>query len=277
MCLILFSLESHPRYPLIIAANRDENYARPSTPLAFWPDAPDVAAGRDLEAGGTWLGITRQGRWAALTNYRQAGSYRLGAPSRGRLVSDYLLSALSPERYLEEIRESAARYNGFNLLVGRGAEVYYFSNRAEPIQRVAPGAHGLSNHLLDTPWPKVEKGRAFLETLPDLEATPLSDLLLRALATRSIPRDEKLPDTGVGIERERVLAAPFIVSESYGTRASTVVLIAADGQVSVTEQSFGPLGVPRGQAKVTFKIRAQSRRQVDHGEASSLPSAGASD
>ena len=254
MCLILFSLNQHPRYPLIIAANRDENYARPSAPLAFWPDAPDVAAGRDLEAGGTWLGITGQGRWAALTNYRQAGSYRLGAPSRGHLVSDYLVSSTSPEHYIESIRKSADRYNGFNLLVGRGAQVHYFSNRAEHSQRVSPGSHGLSNHLLDTPWPKVANGRALLDALPDLDTAPLTELLLEALGRRDAPVDEELPNTGVGVQRERVLAPPFILSATYGTRASTVILLDRGGAVSIAERAFGPMGKPLGGVDLDFSL-----------------------
>ena len=271
MCLILFSLEQNARFPLIIAANRDEHYDRPSAPLAFWPDAPQVAAGRDLEAGGTWLGITRQGRWAALTNYRQAGSYRFGAPSRGHLVANYLVDSCSPRRYIERIAEGAAQYNGFNLLVGQGTEVHYFSNRSEQCQRVTRGAHGLSNHLLDTPWPKVTTGRELLADLPDLAAAPLTDLLLEALQGRNIPLDAELPDTGVGIRRERVLAPPFIVSESYGTRASTVVLMDADGRVSMIERSFGPRGVAAGLAEVRFQIEARSPRRANRADCSDLP------
>ena len=263
MCLILFSIEQHARYPLIIAANRDEHYDRPSASLAFWPDAPQVAAGRDLQAGGTWLGITRQGRWAALTNYRQAGSYRFGTPSRGHLVSNYLVGSFSPQRYVERVSETAAQYNGFNLLVGEGAEVYYFSNRADGWERVAPGAHGLSNHLLDTPWPKVTAGRELLTDLPDLAAAPLTNLLLEALQRRTVPLDGELPDTGVGIQRERVLAPPFIVSESYGTRASTVILVDGKGSVHIAERSFGPMGRPlsEGAVHVHFQIAAKDTKR----------------
>ena len=256
MCLILFSIDEHPRYPLIIAANRDESYARPSSALAFWPDAPQVAAGRDLKAGGTWLGITRQGRWAALTNYRQAGSYRLDAPSRGRLVSDYLLSTMAPEEYVERLRPDAERYNGFNLLVGSGTEILYVSNRAGRHERVMPGSHGLSNHLLDTPWPKVTSGRQLLSALPDVAVKPLTGLLLEALHGRSAPLDAELPDTGVGIQRERVLAPSFIVSDTYGTRASTVILVDRAGAVSIVEQSFGPMGRPLGGVNLDFVLDA---------------------
>lgn len=254
MCLILFSLDRHPRYPLIIAANRDEAYRRPSAPLAFWPDAPHVAGGRDLEGGGTWLAIARDGRWAALTNYRQAGSYRLAAPSRGHLVADYLLASVAPDAYMESVRAAAERYNGFNLLVGRGTEVYYFSNRGDRIARVAPGSHGLSNHLLDTPWPKVALGRRMLDALPDDPGPALTAILMRGLQGRSAPLDAELPDTGVGLERERVLAPPFIVSETYGTRASTVVLVDRSGSVSVVEESFGPMGMALGGTGLEFAL-----------------------
>ena len=260
MCLILFSLDQHPRFPLIIAANRDENYARPSAPLGFWRDAPDVVAGRDLEAGGTWLGITRQGRWAALTNYRQAGSYRLGAPSRGHLVADYLLSTASPKHYIDSVREHAARYNGFNLLVGRGAEVHYFSNRAEASQHVSPGSHGLSNHLLDTPWLKVTNGRVLLDALPDMAPAALTGRLLEALHGRDAPVDAELPNTGVGVQRERVLAPPFILSETYGTRASTVILLDRSGAVSIAERAFGPMGTPLGGVDLQFSLDAVALR-----------------
>ena len=263
MCLILFSLDQHPRYSLIIAANRDEQYARPSLPLAFWPDAPDVAGGRDLEAGGTWLGITRQGRWAALTNYRQAGSYRLGAPSRGRLVSDYLFASVAPRHYIDTIRESAADYNGFNLLVGSGTDVHYFSNRAVGCQRVASGSHGLSNHLLDSPWPKVTAGRRMLDALPSAPtAEALTDLLLDALQTRHAPLDAELPDTGIGREHERTLAPPFIVSQTYGTRASTVILVDRDGVVSITERLFGPMGRAQGTGTLQLRIPAELARPL---------------
>ena len=254
MCLILFAIDPRARFPLVIAANRDESYNRPTTRLAFWADAPDVAAGRDLEGGGTWLGITRQGRWAALTNYRQAGSYRQGAPSRGRLVSEYLLTKVPPQAYLDQIQTSAGKYNGFSLVVGINTEVYYLSNRARNYQRVMPGTHGLSNHLLDTPWPKVANGRRLLEDLPDLPAAPLTEILLQALHNHSIPSDSELPDTGVGIPGERILSPTFIVSERYGTRASTVILVDQKGSVSIVERCYGSLGRPLGDRSLQFVL-----------------------
>jgi uncharacterized protein with NRDE domain len=255
MCLILFALDSHARYPLIIAANRDESYERPAAPLAFWSDAPGIAGGRDLDAGGTWLGITRQGRWAALTNFRRAGSYKLDAPSRGTLVSEFLKDDSSPPQYLDRVAGRAGAYNGFNLLVGIGPEAWYFSNHSDRPQRLGSGAHGLSNHLLNTPWPKVAAGRRFLSSLADLPAAQLSQLLLAALQSRAAPPDSELPDTGVGIERERILATPFIVSPTYGTRASTVLLLDRAGRVHIVEQSFGPMGEPLSAASLEFELQ----------------------
>lgn len=262
MCLILFALDHHPRFPLIIAANRDEHYDRPAAPLAFWDDAPHIAAGRDLEAGGTWLGITRDGRWAALTNYRQAGGYKQPAPSRGRLVSDYLESGLAPERYVEQVARTARDYNGFNLLVGLGPQACYLSNQDPSGRGVTAGVHGLSNHLLDTPWPKVTVGTRALHDLPDASAETVTEVLLATLRNRVIPADTVLPDTGVGLERERLLSPPFIASASYGTRASTVILVDAGGRVSVVEQLFGPLGVPGASSALAFSLDSAGVEQT---------------
>jgi uncharacterized protein with NRDE domain len=254
MCLILFSLGHHPRFPVIIAANRDERYHRPTSPLAFWSEAPHIAAGRDLDAGGTWLGITRDGRWAALTNYRQAKAPKLPAPSRGRLVSNYLEGDLSPEDYVHLIGRDAGDYNGFNLLVGVGASACYLSNRGGPARSVAPGVHGLSNHLLDTPWPKVVVGTRALQSLPNAAAEVITESLLATLANRIIPPDAVLPDTGVGIEHERTLSPPFIAAESYGTRASTVLLVDDRGNVSIVEYLYGSHGVPSGSGTLVFSL-----------------------
>jgi len=254
MCLILFALGHHPRYPLLIAANRDEAYHRPATPLAFWPEHPEIAAGRDLEAGGTWLGITRKGRWAALTNFRQATTYKQNAPSRGRLVSDYLEGELAPEAYLEQVARHAQDYNGFNLLVGSPAEAAYLSNREDRPRRVSSGVHGLSNHLLDTPWPKVVLGTRALSSLPDAPVETVTAALLSTLGNRVIPQDQELPDTGVGLPRERMLSPPFITSDTYGTRASTVILVDRHGDVSMAEHRYGPQGTPDGASALTFSL-----------------------
>ncbi|MDM7996989.1 MAG: NRDE family protein [Acidobacteriota bacterium] len=238
MCLIFAAIDAHPEYRLVIAANRDEFYERPSAPAAFWPEAPQLLAGRDLRAGGTWLGITRTGRIAALTNYRHPDSKSVEAPSRGHLVSDFLLGRDKPVPYLERISADADRYNGFNILVGQNTELYHYSNRASGIRKLGPGIHGLSNHLLDTPWPKVEKGIQALKILLSGKELIPEDLF-RLLRDRTTPPDDALPDTGVGLEMERMLSPVFISSPNYGTRSSTVILLNREGRITFIEKSFG--------------------------------------
>jgi uncharacterized protein with NRDE domain len=238
MCLILFAWKMHPNFPLILAANRDEFYERPSAPAAFWEDAPDLLAGRDLREGGTWLGITRTGRLAALTNYRDPASLKIGAPSRGTLVGDYLRGRDAPEDYLRRIAPGAGRYNGFNLIAGDPHGLFYFSNRGGARERLKPGIHGLSNRLLDTPWPKVEWGKKVLLDLLSEKRGPSPEALFGLLAERTRPPDDRLPDTGVGLEWEKILSPLFIESPVYGTRSSTVLLIDRKGAVIFVERVF---------------------------------------
>lgn len=254
MCLILFSTAHHPGYPLIIAANRDESYDRPSAPLAFWPHAPHVAGGRDLQAGGTWLALSRSGRWAALTNYRQPGSRRSDAPSRGMLVADYLLGDTNAVTYLQQVQARAHDYNGFNLLVGDRTAVHYLSNREGQSRPVPAGVHGLSNHLLNTPWPKVALGKMYLEQLPLGSPDAIVDALLLRLRDTEPAADTDLPDTGVGRDREKLLSPPFIAADRYGTRASTVVVVDATGTVTMVEQRFGPFAAPLGASRLQFAL-----------------------
>jgi uncharacterized protein with NRDE domain len=258
MCLILFAWEMHDTYPLILAANRDEFYARPAAPAAFWADAPDLLAGRDLKAGGTWFGITRSGRLAAITNYRDPALLKQEAPSRGHLVSDYLRSRESPEEYLQRLAPRASLYNGFSLLIGNGAELIFFSNRGEA-SRLTPGIHGMSNHLLDTPWPKVNRGKQTLEQLIARDHDPSPEALLDLLASRSRPPDDRLPDTGVGLEWERVLSPLFIESPTYGTRCSTALLIDREGMVTFVERVFSGGSAPRVTSRFDFRISEGKR------------------
>ncbi len=237
MCLIYVAVDAHPNYRIVIAANRDEFYDRPTAPASFWHEAPRLLAGRDIRAGGTWLGVTRTGRMAALTNYRDQESKRAEAPSRGAMVSGFLLGKEKPGLYLEQISVNAHRYNGFNLLVGQGANFHYYSNRARGIRMLEPGIHGLSNHLLDTPWPKVEKGKQALRALLTEEILRPEDLF-DFLLDRSVAPDELLPDTGVGLELERILSPVFVRSPGYGTRSSTVVLLDRTGKITFIEKSF---------------------------------------
>lgn len=241
MCLILFAYKVDPGYPLIVAANRDEFYRRPTRRLDFWPEAPNLLAGQDLEQGGTWLGCTRSGRFAAVTNVREGFSQtRAQLKSRGRLPLDYLLCNQPPLDYLAALDSQSHRYAGYNLLLGDRHGLYYGSNRnQQPPQTLAPGIYGLSNATLDTPWPKVAQGTRALQQL--IEADGISaDALLRLLQQRDLPADDQLPDTGVGLEWERRLGSRFIESNDYGTRSSLVMLSEQDGSQQIHEQSYTP-------------------------------------
>ncbi len=238
MCLILFAYRSHPEYELLLAGNRDEYYDRPTAPMAFWEDAPELLAGRDLAAGGAWFGVTRNGRFAAITNYRDPSTLRPDAPSRGPLVSDYLRGRESAREYLQNLLPRAAVYNGFNLLLGDAEGLYYYSNRGGAPRALEPGLYGLSNHLLSTPWPKVERGIKGLAGLLREATEPDAAALLRLLEDRRRAPDHLLPNTGVDLEWERLLSPLFIESPSYGTRSSMVLRIDRQGWIEVTEKSW---------------------------------------
>lgn len=251
MCLIVFAIDSHPRFPFVLAANRDEVYARPTQPLHVWPDAPQVFAGRDLEASGTWLGITRNRRFAAITNVREGVQRTSKQRSRGELTRDFLLGAQSAAQYAQRAYEDGAHYAGFNLLLGDGSAFYYCSNRGDAPRALDRGIYGVSNDSLDTPWPKVVSGKAALHTL--LEHEPSSAALLRILADTHQPADSELPDTGVGLELERRFSTRFIASALYGTRASTTLLIDGAGDIEICEQNFGSNGASIGEV-IRFKL-----------------------
>lgn len=238
MCLIALAWQAHPDYPLIVMANRDEFYRRPTTPARFWPEAPHMLAGRDLAAGGTWLGVTRQGRFAALTNYRDPAA-PVGERSRGLLVSHFLQGQGSAWAYAQAVAAEGEYYGGFNLLLGTREELVVVSNRGMAPTRLQSGVHGLSNHLLDTPWPKVEKAKAGLASAL---AQPAPESLLALLADDRQAEDAALPDTGVGLAMERMLSPLFIRSPQYGTRAATVLLLGHE-RVQFTEQTFDGNGV----------------------------------
>jgi uncharacterized protein with NRDE domain len=242
MCLLLVAWKADERFPLVLAANRDEFYARATAPAAWWDQSPQLLAGRDLQAGGTWLGLTRSGRLAALTNYREAAPARAEARSRGDLVRRFLVSDTPPERFAEQLALEGAEYNGFSLVFGDlGRGLYFYSNRASsPPEPLAAGVHGLSNHLLDTPWPKVVRGRDGLRAQLGRDAGPDPEALFTLLADRSAPEDAGLPDTGVGLQIERVLAPLFVQTPMYGTRCSTVLLVDRQGGARFMERGFGP-------------------------------------
>ncbi len=240
MCLILFAYEKHPDHRLILAANRDEFYDRPTAALTYWQDHPGILAGRDLKSMGTWMGINRTGKFAAITNYREPGRQILDAPSRGHLVSDYLIGDLPPSEYLEQLRQKAHYYNGFNLLVGNTRSLFYYSNRRDGILRLDPGVYGLSNRLLDTRWPKVHLGKSRLSALIESNTDLPRETILSLLQNQKRPPDHQLPDTGVGIEWERTLSPLFISSPNYGTRCSTLLTIDRRQRVRMTEITWTP-------------------------------------
>ncbi len=240
MCLILLAARAHPEYPLVIAANRDEFYARPTVPAAPWPDSPRLLAGRDLVGGGTWLGIDRSGRFAMVSNFRDGRTTpKPRAPSRGRLVSDYLNGIEAAADYLATVRARGPLYNGFNLLAGDPGGVYYYSNRAPGPRRLSRGVFGLSNHLLDTPWPKLVRAKWGLERLLASHRPLALEALFALLADRLIAPDPELPDTGIPLEWERLLSSIFIQSPEYGTRSSTVLTVDRAGRLTFVERSFG--------------------------------------
>jgi len=251
MCLIVFAFDCHPRYRLILAANRDEYFSRPTAPAAFWQDAPHVLAGRDLDAGGTWLGVTRGSRLAAVTYYREPSVPIHQPPSRGKLAADFLAGTMPPEDYLDALRPDEGRYGGFNILFGDAGGLFYHTNRGDVSVRVPTGIHGLSNGLLDTSWPKVVAARERLERLLKND-TAEPEALYALLADRSSYPDPLLPDTGFGIERERHLSPIFIAGSEYGTRSSTVVLIGRDNRLTFMERTWDERQMAVGTATFTI-------------------------
>jgi uncharacterized protein with NRDE domain len=246
MCLIVFSWRVVPGVPIIAAANRDEFYDRPAAPAAAWPDRPQVYAGRDLKFGGSWMGITQQGpngpRFAALTNIRGPNERRVDAPSRGALVADFLSGALSASEYVAAIAPGSDAYNGFNLVLGDRDEMLWFSNRgagdARNGQRLEPGIYGISNGLLDAPWPKVLKTKAQFASLLCLGAP--EDAYFEMLADTTRAPDMRLPDTGIELDLERKLSAVCIETPGYGTRTSTVVKLYNEAPAELHERILQP-------------------------------------
>ncbi|MCX5833592.1 MAG: NRDE family protein [Deltaproteobacteria bacterium] len=254
MCLIFVAYKYKPPYDLVIAANRDEFYERPSAAAEFWKEAPSILGGKDLMAGGTWLGVTKKGRFAAITNYRDPGSHKHQAPSRGHLVSNFLAGTGEPVEYVRKIASGAHEYNGFSLFVGDRSSMHYLSNRGSGPKDLSPGLYGLSNHLLDTPWPKVERGKKALEALLADSDHLREEALFDILADRSRTPDELLPSTGMSLEWERILASPFIVSPVYGTRSSTVILVNRDGKVTFVEKVFNSNPDPQELRRFEFML-----------------------
>lgn len=237
MCLVVFALDAHQRHRLVLAGNRDEAFARPAAPLAEWADAAGVVAGRDLEAGGTWLGATRDGRWAVLTNVRDPLNPRPHVRSRGALAADFLAGGRSAAAYAERVSGERDLYDGFNLVVGDRESVAVVSTRTDGVTELGPGVYGLSNDRLDTPWPKLIRARRRLRAALRQEHVDRADLL-GLLDDRQPAPDAELPDTGVGLELERALSPVRILTDGYGTRVSTVLTLDRDGGGAISEQTW---------------------------------------
>ncbi|MCX5779262.1 MAG: NRDE family protein [Firmicutes bacterium] len=237
MCLILLAYDCHPRYKLVVAANRDEYYSRPTQSARFWPENPAILAGKDLIKDGTWTGITTTGRFAAVTVYREVSTYPAHLPSRGLLAANYLASHEAPEVYMERLVNESADYKGYSLLAGTFDALFYLSNRENKVRKLDKGLHGLSNNLLDVPWPKVTKGIKSLAVCLQEEEIEVEHLFA-IMADRERPDDRDLPDTGVGLEMERMLGSACIVSPNYGTRATTIILVDRNNKVEFWERSL---------------------------------------
>lgn len=252
MCLIVLAWQAHEAYPLIVAANRDEFLNRPAAPAHWWTDAGDILAGRDLEAGGTWMGLSRHGRFAALTNYRDPSRHVAGAPSRGALVRMALEHDVGAEATLQHLASDSAAYAAFNLLVGDGRSLGVLESTTGRVRMLEPGIYGLSNHLLDTPWPKLKKTRDGLHAL--LPRLPDDDAVLALLRDGTPAPDPHLPDTGVSLEWERWLSPAFIRAPGYGTRCSSLVMTDRHGGTRLHEWTWDSHGELRGEVTHQFKV-----------------------
>lgn len=238
MCLIAFHLQDHPRYAFIMAANRDEFYDRPTAPARFWEEHPELLAGKDLLAGGTWLGISKTGRIAALTNYRDPLSVQQDLISRGDIVKDFLVSSEHATQFIDKLESQRMCYNGFNLLLGTPDELHYYSNMTSSGHPVPEGTHALSNKFLNTPWPKVDTARTLLSQYAETTQEIDHEILLDLMVKTDQADDHQLPDTGVGLDLERKLSSMFIHMPNYGTRCTTVITVTHEGQVAFTERSY---------------------------------------
>ncbi len=257
MCLILFAYRLHPDYPLILAANRDEFHSRPTSPLALHGPDKELLSGRDLEGGGTWLAASRHGRIAALTNFRELERHAPGAPSRGMLVSASALSREPLEACLQALLARSAEYAGYNFIAGDRAGLFYCSNRGAPVRRLAPGLYGLSNHLLDTAWPKVTRGKNTFREALARTGGPDPESMFGLLRDAHLPPDAELPDTGVGPAWERILAPIFIQGPVYGTRSSSVVLLDRRGLLRFFERTHAVPGFQAREETRSFSLQVE--------------------
>jgi len=249
----------HPRYRLVLAANRDEFHARPAAALAPWDDAPRIIGGRDLQAGGAWLAVDRAGRVGVVTNFREFGRRRRNAPSRGALIPAYLSGERAPADYFQSLETDAPGYAGFNLLLADAGSLWYASNRADMFAReLGPGLYGLSNEFLDTPWPKLVRVRTAFQTLLDAptaaDPRALTAGLFDLLADREPAPPDAWPSGDLPPDLARKLSAPFVLDPAYGTRCSTVLTITDDGTLTMTERRFGPDGAQISEAECALNV-----------------------
>ncbi|OBU66857.1 hypothetical protein A9K58_10360 [Stenotrophomonas maltophilia] len=262
MCLLALGWMHHPRWRLVMAGNRDEFHARPTAALAPWQEEATIIGGRDLRSGGGWAGVDTGGRMAVVTNVRDPLATQAG-PSRGALVADFLRGREPAAVHIERLATVASAYAPFNLLLADGDTLEYLGNHPAERQTLGPGVHGMSNGALDAPWPKTRRLMAALSawleeggvrslSQGERDLTPDLTPLWQALADEHRPADGDLPDTRIGLERERWLSSAFIRGDDYGTRASTVLLIDANGHGEIHERRFGPQGLPSGQSRVSF-------------------------
>ena len=251
MCLISFSWQPEAKFPLILVANRDEFYARPTEQVHYWQDNPDILGGRDLQANGSWLAVNKKGRFAAVTNFREIPVIQ-GELSRGNLVRDFLETDQSPEEYLEIIHRQADKYSGFNLLIGDKHGIFYYSNRMNKIIGLKPGVHALCNHLLDTPWPKLNAAKQGLSSAINCDNHCQPETLISMMNDASQASDATLPSTGISLERERLLSSRFIASNDYGTRNTSVLMLDDKGKLRWLEQNYSEQGVKGEQLEFTL-------------------------
>jgi uncharacterized protein with NRDE domain len=237
MCLIVFSYKTHPKYPFILAANRDEFYKRPTAPLHRWDTEPPIIAGKDEEAGGTWLGLTPEGRIGFLTNYRKMSDNKQNAPSRGHLITDILLSDEQPRIKLSELQNRSEKYNGFNLIGGHTNNLFYISNRLNGVHKVEPGIHGISNALLNTSWPKTDRAKHWFDKLLQADDPDENEIFSMLRDDKRFPTDQ-LPDTGLPEKMEKAVSPIFIRTTDYGTRCSTLVKVDQDHNATIVEKTY---------------------------------------
>lgn len=237
MCLIVFAYNYHPEYPIILAGNRDEFYGRKALKAHVWDTDPKMLAGKDLRAGGTWLGVSKNGEFGAITNYRDLKNPREGERSRGEIITNFLTETGPPDQKLRHLKKQSQEYAGFNLLAGNIRQLFYFSNISGNIQSVAPGIHGISNAFLDTPWPKVETAKSEFEKTID-SSPPDKEKIFKFLQDKQPFPDESLPDTGLSPEMEKAVSPIFIETEGYGTRCSTLLTIDAKERVRFIEKTY---------------------------------------